>query len=352
MNKVNSILNKELPHINWVNAFDDALAMLTMAEPGEVISIVGPSGVGKSSLISSLTKAMFLNGNEVSGTMNYICIVAGNFGTNGSFSSKSFLLQMLDALEHPVFSISGEVLPTKASDYSFTRSTEHTLKLALEKALTYRGIKYIFVDEAQHIKYTVNSKASAAGALDSWKCIAQTVGVVLVIVGTYPLLDTMKDSPHFLRRKHQVHFPRYKQEEQDIAAFFLILRTYEKMLGGKVIDGLLVDNGQLLFEQCLGCIGILKNILQGALALADFNESEITIDLLKSRFHSEYELSHMLEEMTAGEKLLSPSLSVEDKTDLNIDKSDSTSKRKKARSKPFQANPRRRSKGNRNGERK
>lgn len=68
------------------------------------------------------------------------------------------------------------------------RMTEGSMRQALEKAIRARQVRYLFIDEAQHARYTSCHAMGSFAVMDSWKCLAQSTGVVLVVVGAYPIL--------------------------------------------------------------------------------------------------------------------------------------------------------------------
>ena len=106
----------------------------------------------------------------------------------------------------------------------FDRITENALRDTLENAIKRRQVKYIFIDEAQHVKYVTKGAQGGHAVMDSWKCLAESTAVVLIIVGAYPVLNIMKESPHLLGRKRTVHLPRYDHSEQDALESGFLLR--------------------------------------------------------------------------------------------------------------------------------
>src|SRR5690606_23328081 len=202
----------------------------------------GPSRAGKTRLIQELRRLLVGDHDfEATGLLPVVVVEAANTGPNGSFSTKAFTQRMLEAVRHPLLAI----LDEGSIRHEFTlqkleRTTEATLRIALEKALQARGVKYLFVDEAQHARYAAKSAQGPYAVMDSWKCLAQTSEVVLVVVGAYPILEIIRNSPHLIGRKHQVHLPRYQFEKADLHEFATIVAQYARKLDlGESCGGLL-----------------------------------------------------------------------------------------------------------------
>ncbi|KAA0691792.1 hypothetical protein DT594_16260 [Halopseudomonas laoshanensis] len=340
-----NVLEMKISHRQWTNAFKEAFAVLTMASAGDVVCIVGPSRAGKSRLIHELRRQLE-NGNAFTetGLLPVICVEAVNAGPNGAFSTKAFTLRLLEAVRHPMLSMDGDDALTLTAANKIERSTESILRQALERALKHRGVRYLFIDEAQHVRYASKQSQAPCAVMDSWKCLAQTAGLVLVVVGAYPILEVLRNSPHMLGRKKQIHLSRYGAAEEEILEFAKICRAFEQAMGDSVLSNLLVSHTQYLHERTCGCIGLLKSWLKHALTLAHLNDCQLDLRLLEQTMMSDSDLLEISKEIAEGERLLyssprSPSKIV----------TSSPAAPKKPVGKPFNRNPKRYEKGNRSG---
>lgn len=331
----------KITHRNWQMALAEAFALIVSASPGEVVCITGPSRAGKSKLISELR--LLLCGKDMfhrTGKMPSVVAEAVNTGPNGSFSTKSFTLHMLNAVRHPMFSESVSDLEESLIFHKTDRSTETSLRIALERAFVVRGTKYLFIDEAQHAKYTSKASMGAYAVMDSWKCLAQTSKLVLVLVGAYPIVDILQNSPHMLGRKKQVHLPRYRPVSEDVEAFSEILASYDSILD---LDGSvksLTRFGDLIYEGTFGCIGLVRSWLSQASAIAKLEGSGITKDILVRTKKPDTDLVSIREEIESGEEYF-------DSLDQNEAKVKRKSSRAKRKSRPFKRKPERIPPGNR-----
>lgn len=333
-------LNININHRNWIEALEEAFAYLTCSQPSEVVCIVGPSRAGKTKLIEQL-KALLVGEQSIedSGEISAVSVTAANSGPNGSFSTKSFVLRMLNELKHPMYSEIEGGNDQEGVVSHLARVPEHRLRQAAEHALIQRNVQYLFIDEAQHILHSSKRTDSAEAILDSWKCLAQDANLVLVLVGAYPLLRVIQNSPHLLGRKHQVHMPRYQPYGDDLIQFTAVLVSYEQLLGSYCLNGVLKNNKKLLYKYSLGCVGLLKLWLKRSLAIANLRKVAISKSILQETKLSNDEIEAIEKEIIAGERTLGE--------DQKVNKLASPTFNKTMSSKPFQAKPKRRTKNNR-----
>lgn len=334
----------QIAHRNWVAALSESFALLISAQPGDVVCITGPSRAGKSRLIEELVK--LLSGNisyEETGFIPAVVVEAANTGPHGSFLTKALTQRMIDAVKHPIFSLKGDDMHDALVFQKLNSATEGELRLALEKAFVARQTKYLFIDEAQHAKYTTKRSESGHAIIDSWKCLAQTSKLVLVVVGAYPILEVLQNSPHLLGRKHQVHLPRYQLNEDDMEAFCLILAHYDRVVKLNSKLDSLQDCAELLYEGSLGCIGLLRGWLTRATAISSVYGRGISKNILMNTRFSKKDLKAILKEIVVGER----NLEADDFIQSSISDAYMTPKKKKASNKPFQRKPKRHKKDNR-----
>lgn len=341
-----------IPHRNWQRALADAFAVLTCASPGEVVCITGPSRAGKSLLIRRLIQMLFGESRfDETGLLPAVVVEAVNAGPHGGFSTKAFTQRLLESVKHPLFSMKGQDLDDLLAMQKMDRSTEATLRVALEHALIARETKYLFIDEAQHVQYASRDAQASFAVMDSWKCLAQTTGLVLVLVGAYPILNIVKNSPHLLGRNHQVHFPRYLANREDIVAFGQLLQKYSEFIDLDKSLTSLNDIAELMYEGSLGCIGLLKAWLKRADAVASYHNVPVSEGLLRSKRLTDLDLREIADEILVGEECL-----VRTSASKRVGGAANTSSAekgipggKKKKGKPFQRNPTRQTAGNRTG---
>lgn len=337
------IKNLRIPHRNYERALSGTMSMLLASEPGEVICITGPSRAGKSSLAADLRNLIIGDQPLLPGIMPVVSLTAANCSSDGAFSTKTFMLRSLNAIEHPFYS------PKQGNDVwdvdwfrLIDRTSEGTFRTAFENGLETRKTQYLFIDEVQHLQYARDGYGGAAAILDSWKCLASDKKVVLVVIGAYPLLNVLLHCPHLLGRKHQIHLARYYPTRDDLLVFEQILDAYSELL--RLPPGIksLRDWNELLYPDSLGCIGLLESWLREGLATADTEQSEVlSLEHLQASRKALVEREVIAEEIAQGEQMLKMDPDKNSPTKPAPGGTATGSQKTKRRRKPFQKKPRR-----------
>lgn len=303
-----SMVNKfdiKIPHRNWKQAFAEAFVLMSTAMPGEVISIVGPSRAGKTSLLNELIKSVISPEIEECDNQPVVQIVVENKGGNASFSYKAFIADLLELIKHPVYSKSSDMSWYKVAESSrLVRATEAMLVRALIEGLKHRKTRYLIVDEAQDIKYAGKKVMAASGVMDSLKTLAFKANVILVVCGTYPMLQSMNFSAHLENRKHDVHLSRYRQNQEDIEEFIWILSNFSSVIDLDESLPSLLDCAELLYEGTLGCVGLIRAWLYRASVLAVVEGCSINLSHIQRSMKSIDQLVTVANEIEFGERLL------------------------------------------------
>lgn len=275
---------------------------------------------------------------DETGFLPVVVVEAVNTGPHGIFSTKAFTQRMLDAVKHPILSIGDASIYDDVAYQKMRRKTEAEFRSALERALIVRRTKYLFIDEAQHVKYVSNNTQAENSVMDSWKCLAQTTGVVLVVVGAYPILGVLNKSPHLLGRKHQVHLPRYRMNRDDLQDFSWILANYDQVMDIESSIGSLRNCSEFLYEGSLGCIGLLRGWLSRASAFAAIESKGVTKKILGDTVLSDADLAAISQEIKDGESLLKCKCTNSNKIEK---KTKSVKPPVKKKLKPFKRKPKR-----------
>lgn len=302
---IHDISTKCVRHRTYDHSVRCLYQAVATALPGEVIVLIGPSRVGKSSAIAEAIRQA-VGTSQAADTMPSILVVAENASTNGQFSTKAFSRQILHELKHPIYGLeSQDDSAGFRLDQRFHRVPEGMLHNAIDRALRNQKTRYVVVDETQHIKYARGGIRSAAAILDSWKCLAQKTGVVLILVGSYELLDLLTHVPHLLGRQHLVEFPRYRiADGADCRAFGTVLTAWSAPLRFESDDIVLRTWGRLLMEGSHGCVGQLSLWLRKTLAALEPNAPYLTSRALLAQRHAAIHASAIESEIVRGERLV------------------------------------------------
>lgn len=336
-------LEFRIPHRNWVECAERLFSLLNSVHPGEVVAVVGPSRAGKTKMIDYMRNLLTddSSGDSV-GIMPVVVTEAANSGVNGVFSTKNFMIRLLEELRHPMFSLgSREGDEQEALIYHrIDKTTEASLRLIAERTMRKRKTKFLFIDEAQHVTYVSKSAQGPFAVMDSWKCFAKTANVILVIVGAYPILGILQNSPHMVGRKHQVHLARYRKNAADIEAFASVVAAYESHIGISFLS----KNLQFIYEGTFGCIGLLRAWLLRSWAYANMRDQQITMEILIENRLPESDLAVIRAEIIQGETVLGLDM-VDSRPIIRPEKS--TRGKLSGKGTPFQRRPKRMKAGNR-----
>jgi len=293
-------LDVKICHQNWEEALNMLFALLISASAGEVVCITGPARTGKTRMIEELRR--LLNGPDaLEGSMATAYVLVDNDGHNGRFTTKSFIWDALAAIRHPDFY---GLTDTENITRKFDRTSEAAMKKAFIIGAKRRKVKYLFFDEVQHVNYVARGADAPHMVLDSWKNMAKQAGVVLVLAGAYPMLDTLRNSPHLIGRQYKVHLPRYYDTDEDLNEFASIVSQYMTHLPSEVIDENLVNHTRYLHAYSYGCIGILRRWLLQAAVHAELYRRPIDRDILELTRATDDDLLSIGHEISAGEEIL------------------------------------------------
>ncbi|WP_428242321.1 TniB family NTP-binding protein [Gynuella sp.] len=338
-------LNFKIPHRNWKQALAEAYILMTTAMPGEVICIYGPSRAGKSSMLLELRNAICGNPKQNQNEMPFVLLEIANNGGKAAFSYKAFLLDMLELIQHPIYSTrnSGgwsDFTKSKRSE----RATEVVLAQALVEPLKNMNTLFWVLDEAQHVRYAGKDVLAASGVMDAIKNLAKKASVVLVICGTYPVLQSINYSGHLENRKHDVHLARYRNTDDDLKEFIWILDNYGSNLDLAAPLGSLRNCAEILYKGSFGCIGSVRAILYRASVYAALEHKKINLSHIQRGLKSPNQLVTAAMEIWDGERLLGsePCMVLEE-----VVMTQTAIARGKVSGKPFQRKPKRYDAGNR-----
>lgn len=301
------ISNQCIHHANFEQAVRDIQTQLLVLQPGEILTIVGPSRVGKSRATRNAFTDAVRDPENGTRCKPVIWIENENSQAEGQFSTKAFMLEACKAIKHPIYGqqhlMSTEGLARLQSHIA--RTPEAIFREAFERGLIELGTRYLVIDEAHHVIYAKGGAVAAARILDSWKCLAQKTEVVLVLIGSYALIDVMEGVPHLIgRQRRPIEFPRYKPNtEADLHAFGAVLETYSETLQLINHNLSLSTWGRPLFLGSLGCVGHLSLWLRSALAwTCAHKKAHLTWSAFEATVFVRGQCRQLLEEIEEGER--------------------------------------------------
>lgn len=307
LNAMKAILATRIEHAHFIRAVDELFNAMASVRPGEVVAAAGPSRVGKSLAVAEALKRICGTSAEPgSSQFPYVLVEAGNTSDGGAFSTKAFMWDACKAIQHPIY---GSPMPNDPDGNKLHmrihRTPESVLRSGFEHATSAMGTQFFVIDEAQHFRY-VAGRGRAEAFLNSLKCLANKTGMVLVLVGSYELLDMLCLAPHMIGRQVTVEFPRYRNNlPHDRKAFKGVLAAWSQLLPFEQPDTSLLTWKDFLYDQTFGCVGLLSIWLRAALASAiSANEPTFTLAALH-RTRMPFGLKEAIaREITRGEQLI------------------------------------------------
>jgi energy-coupling factor transporter ATP-binding protein EcfA2 len=240
--------------------------------PGTMVLVVGPSRVGKTTLIHLLEERLLTRTKELMMSdpsfIPFASILAAGTGTN-RFEWTEYYRAVLRALHDPF--VDGKVARIRARE----------LREAMETALLERKPLAIIVDEAHHLAEAARG-SRLQSQLNHLKHFENATGVSHILVGTYEMRPFRKANAQLACRSVDVHFSRYDAAiDADAQVFQSVVWALQRQLPVEK-EPSLVDHWEFLYARSIGCVGLLKMHLNRALNLA-LTEQAKTVTLTHLR---------------------------------------------------------------------
>ena len=307
-------LNRTMMHRNLKIAYDQIYFSVHEPAGASIILVSGPSGVGKTTLLRLLQQRIleesFTKMLADPGWIPIVCVEAIAPGKD-TFRWKNFYQRALMAVDEPGidqkinYKLDGISREPDGKLSVRSRATEDGLRLALEKALSYRRPYIFVVDEFQDIA-KMASQQVLESHLDTVKSMVNCTKIPWMGFGTYQLLKFLELSPQLSRRTKIIHLQRYRIEfDEDIKEFKRTLLYFQSRMPLPQMPPLEQKYWEFCYEQCIGCIGTLKDWLTNALALALEEEATtLTLEHLKQTARLSSECFQMAQDAIEGEERL------------------------------------------------
>jgi energy-coupling factor transporter ATP-binding protein EcfA2 len=310
--RVTTFRSKKIKHPSLNLALRDIFKLVRNARTESVIVLLGPSGVGKSTIIETLERELLAQYAEQlqsdPGFLPFISIKAAA-PLDGHFNWKDLFIRMLHmagevlirrkVVSHFEVELDGDTFPSAKG------LVREELRRSLESLVRHRNVKLLILDEASAI-LRVRSGISHLLQFEILKSLAIELKIPIILVGAYDLLGVLEGSGQLVRRSEVIHLQRYafgrstdKASDEDI--FGSVLKSFlEAMPISK--EPHLLDHTDFFLARSIGCVGILKSWLERALVEALATPGEVlTRDILEATALSRKKLALLLKEAMAGE---------------------------------------------------
>lgn len=313
-NHARALQSLRINHTRIKQAMEELNCLIYPGSQDNLLMVCGPTGVGKSALARQMVRAE----NERSsaemhadaGLIPAVYVEARASGEN-NFSWRLLfqsILEKLDAdIKLPKYHYG--VDPNTGRMVSLRNPQDRThsgLRTSVERALSDRKTRFLVIDEAAHIIHqTPRNRLEIQ--LDTLKSIADSVGVQIVLIGSYDLFHLMSLSGQLARRTHVLHFERYRQDNaNDERAFQACLQKFQDTASA-LWGNNLMPYAEVLHQNTLGCVGTLSAVLTRAARLAEA-KGGWKPEHLATALLSEAQRNRILEEILEGEAAINPGL--------------------------------------------
>lgn len=336
---------RKLPHFHYENAQRELLAHMILANPGDMIILVGMTGTGKTKMAKTVN-ADLLSSSDSSRVVSAYGL-ASNCGYQGKFDNKEMIRILLRNMGHPAFSLEGDIAISSEMERRNSYFTSSQLTRSLTTYMEYMGTLFVFIDEAQHLQYAGKNGSSIDPILNYWKAFAEDTHTVLILVASYQIIGVLKQSGHLIRRTRFVHLNRYRDSKKELAEFGKIISTYFHVIPGVGDNIDLRRWAEVLRRGTYGSIGLVTKWLGRAIAYCEANcLSEMTTKILEDYQFKKEDLLTLKAELEIGEEYFYG------KKVFSFSGSGSAKAKSSKRRKPFEQKPKKYSTEEKSGERR
>lgn len=309
-----------IKHPLLLRAYEELWCAIRDSNPGSIIFIYGPTGVGKTTLLERMEKqfkGMLLPDLKKDCERIPIVRVQLSAPATGIFDWKDYFQRLLLELEEPLIEHkldrsrweqqSQHTLLKAESNMHLISSDKHgirPMRFASERTLKHRRPMAVLIDDAQHFGI-INSGRKLLDQLNTIKSLADKSKVTHALSGTYELIPLRNLNGQLSRRSIDIHFGRYHANNEMYRQEFInILYTFQQHLPLSDTPDL-VSRWDYFYERSLGCVGVLKDWLTISLALAlNNNCPTIPLEYLQRHARSVHQCTTMLRETSLSEKEL------------------------------------------------
>lgn len=282
--------------LSTLDAIVQAVCPVGMSEgvrrEAAMVLVIGPSRVGKTTLIRMLEERLMslclARMQADPGFIPFASITSAG-PERGRFDWPGYYRAVLRSLRDPFMDLPRARIPNRE------------VREAMEAALFHRKPLMVIVDEAHHLAAAA-SGSSLQNQLNHLKYFENLTGVSHVLVGTYEMRPFRHVNAQLACRSVDIHFSRYDATNaEDAQVFRSIVWALQRQLP-VLEEPRLVEQWEFLYARSIGCVGLLKLHLNGALARAlEENARTVTLTHLRKAAMAESRVKTALQNVLESE---------------------------------------------------
>lgn len=354
-------------HQRMEEAVEEILEAVGSMCDQNLILLIGPTGVGKTeALKEAVRRAVAERESEVQSKVHVVpaIFVEADAPDRGNFDWRAFYVTGLTELGEPLIGSTlpcapriahDQVIQTIVPEDHHRAPTVGALRGRFRNSLLRRETVLIGIDEAVNLLQAHSTRNAShrsellRAAGNSVRSLVNKSTATIVLAGAFDFYDLASSTAQLARRSHVVYFREYGDSAKDMEGFSSALLG---LLAHLPIEHALDPNelGAELFIQGVGCVGVVKTILQRALMKALNRGKPLDPNILRSCYYSKAKLEVMRQEMLQGGAKVRELLKVSEFEEWlakppakpTEDKSKQVVKPSARRGKPFENKPTRR----------
>lgn len=309
---------KKLAHPHLTQAYKLALDCIEFSSKGEIVPIIGPTGVGT----TELGRKLYRNFNDVAPTLDEdgrVLPLVGAIGFEapnvGERIDKDYWKRVMTEMLYR----GGDVLIDRKahvppSQFMLTHPVPRsdpmqkgvdTLVHATVSMLEHRRTKVVLINHADRL-FPESDPAGCNRSQQILMDLAAQTHARFVLIGGYQLVRSSCARNNWLRRQHTVHFRRYDRNDPAEYGYFraVLINLLAHMPIAQRLDKISEAWVMRLYVSTVGCIGSMKRVLLLALQHALRTGEKMTEDfILQFVLHNVVALE-IAKEARMGEHLL------------------------------------------------